>query len=158
MSGQKSFSLTVVIIIFALLAIFIGYLLGNWLLQLVTGGPDEPYEVTEPELPPIEREETVEDPAISEQDFSGEEEYEDEQTAVPEKVLDETGYAVQVGAFEDYGNALALMEELENDGFEPVIVSEDPYRVQLGEADNRSEAESVLEDLIGSGYEAFITH
>ena len=161
MKGQKSFSLTVMIIIMALLAIFVGYLLGNWLLGLVTGngGATE----TEPEQqPPIEQEEIVEPPleegGETEEilDFGEDDLLEEDEQDTEE--ITETGYAVQVGAFDDYGNARALTERLENDGFQPVIVSEDPYRVHLGGAESREEAETVLEELVRQGYDAFIAH
>lgn len=154
MKGQKSFSLTVIIIIMALLAIFIGYLLGNWLLGLVTGEESTPDTETEP--PPIEQEEIVE-PPVDEEETEEILEFGEEDFAEEEEIT-ETGYSVQVGAFADYSNALALTEDLEDEGHDPVIVSEDPYRVHLTGAETREEAESILESLLQQGYEAFIAH
>lgn len=175
MNGKKSFSLTIVIIIFALLAIFVGYLLGNWLLQLVTG-EQAPSEVSEDDFP-VEQEEIVDSPTENgeesdadnddveelpeETELSQDEESLENQEDSGEENLfesEETSYSIQVGSFESYDNAESLQEELENEGYTSDIVSESPYRVHVMGAESREEAESVLEELLESGYQGFISH
>jgi radical SAM protein with 4Fe4S-binding SPASM domain len=58
MDRGNSFSLTIMVIIMALLAIFVGYLLGNWLIQMVTGNTSETNQVVQKR---ITEEEIVED-------------------------------------------------------------------------------------------------
>ena len=58
MSRRNSFTLTVMVIIMALLAIFVGYLIGNWLIQVVTGNPEPNQQVAKEKI--IE-EEIIED-------------------------------------------------------------------------------------------------
>ena len=155
--GQRNFTLTVMIIIMALLAIFVGYLLGNWLIQVVTGDPVDPQHVLDREDPSLREEEIIEDP--EREDTETEEIPPDlERPSDSPDETEETKYMVQVGAFSELVNAERLKKELEEKGFDPDITTEAPFRVRLGSTDEREEAEETLERVQQHGFEAFITH
>lgn len=179
MARQNTFSLTIIIIIVALLAVFVGYLLGNWILQMVTGDPVSPEQASEDEVVEeeiVESEETGgEGELADDEDSEGDEEEEAEEAEgeeaeststediineaedVVEQELGGGVHVVQVGAFESYDNAVSLQEELESEGFDVVVTQDTPHRVQLGAADSREEAEELEEELKSMGYDAFVT-
>lgn len=167
MARGNTFSLTVMVIILAMLGLFVGYLLGNWFIQLVTGESPGTRQVVENKV--VEEEiiveddkaesstndlESVQDEFILEQ---GEFILEDEQKPVREQIKGDV-YVVQVGAFQSYENALTLKEQLAKDGFQAVITEGVPYKVQLGATIDRKVAEETEKKLEALGYDAFITH
>lgn len=164
MNRGNSFSLTIMVIIMALLAIFVGYLLGNWLIQMVTGDTTESQQVARKR---ITEEETVEDNDKNEQIKNKQiksEQSESEQnfidnnknTAESEQLKGDV-YVVQVGAFENQKNAMQLKEELGNEGFQVVVTDTVPYKVQLGATNDREEAEETEKVVENLGFDAFIT-
>ncbi|MFW5999060.1 MAG: SPOR domain-containing protein [Halanaerobiaceae bacterium] len=171
MARQNTFSLTLIIIIVALLAVFVGYLLGNWILQMVTGDPVGPEQASEDEIVEEEiveeSEETQGEADLEEGEAEGETDTEGENTSteniineaedVAEQELGGGVHVVQVGAFESYNNAVKLQEELESEGFDVMVTEDSPHRVQLGATDSREEAEDIKEELETQGYDAFIT-
>jgi cell division septation protein DedD len=152
----------------ALLAIFVGYLIGNWLIQVVTGNPETGQKVTQEK---IIQEEIIEEntnnenqPDTSETSFNKEQDKgADSEQPLPESQINESingqAYVVQVGAFNKYDNALTLKNKLENEGFQ-VVVNDDqvPYKVQLGATKKRTEADKTKDKLKSLGYDAFVTH
>ena len=170
MDRSNTFSLTIMVIIMALLAIFIGYLLGNWLIQFVTGDVP-PHQQVQEESGDIEEEEDFEgvvteevdlDELIEEEDLGDEftpEDTEDteEQDPSPEERPLDSVFVVQVGAFSDFENAQKLKQELEQHNYHVVVNDDrDFYRVQLA-VDNESEAEATKEELEELGYEAIVS-
>ncbi|ACL70185.1 SPOR domain-containing protein [Halothermothrix orenii] len=174
MSRQNTFSLTIMVIVMALLAIFVGYLLGNWLIQMVTGDPGQnTQQVVEDKI--IE-EEIVDDQGNTQKtpspetsgDMTGEENLNGKSVDPDQDVIEykyikqqlqgEEVYAVQVGAFNNYNNALRLKQELEEKGLQAVITEGVPYKVQLGATTDRQEAEQTEKVVESLGYDAFITH
>ncbi len=160
MNRENTFSVTVMVIVMALLAVFVGYLLGNWLIQLVTGNSPDTQQVVERE---IVKEEIIEDsddstgtssliPAPSEKEEDTVENY-----APQEQLMGEV-FVVQVGAFNSYNNAVKLKDELATKGFQAVITEGVPYKVQLGATNKREDAEKKEEELEALGFNAFITH
>ncbi len=171
MSRDSTFSLTIMVIIMALLAVFIGYLLGNWLIQMVTGDVDNSQQVSQDK---IVQEETIKDSSqnidnqnISMGNRSSENNNDDSNNNnndsnntedIVTNQIKGTVYTVQVGAFNNYNNAASLKEELEARGFNVIISDESPYKVQLGATTDRGEAEKTEKEVETMGYNAFITH
>lgn len=165
MNRESTFSLTVMVIIMAILAIFIGYLLGNWLIQLVTEDTSKPGQVVHKE---IEDEEVSQDEG-NEQIITGSgsqpgvEENGDNRglTSSEENIKDQLEgdvFFVQVGAFKNYNNARSLKEKLEAEGFQVFITENEPHKVRVGATTARDEIEKTEEKLKELGYDTFITH
>ena len=66
------------------------------------------------------------------------------------------GYAVQVGAFNNYDNALSLKNELVNKGFEVVITEGKPHKVRVGPSPEKAGAEKIKEEIETIGYNGFV--
>lgn len=73
---------------------------------------------------------------------------------LPEKPL----YKVQVGAYEDQGEANQLMRSLEQNGFQPYVFRQNGlYKVQVGGFEQLSMAVALENQLRSAGYPTFIT-
>ncbi len=149
---NSTFSLTIMIVIMAVLAVFVGYLLGNWLIQMVTGDTAT-HQVMENKI--IE-EETIEDDDNSKDENESSITINDKQSEI-EQIQGEV-FVVQVGAFKNYENALDLKGELESKGFQVIVTEVSPYKVQLGATTDREDAERTEDKVESLGYNAFITH
>lgn len=160
MERRNSLSLTTVVIVLALLALFIGYLLGNWIIQLVVGtSPDDSSQLTESKV--MEEEIIVEDDSDNDLESSTSyisEDKNDKETISINQQLSGDVFVVQVGAFSSYNNAVVLKEELASKGFQAVITEGKPFKVQLGATTDRKTAEETEEKIKKLGYDAFITH
>lgn len=160
MERRNSLSLTTVIIVLALLALFVGYLLGNWIIQLVVGtSPDDSSQLAENKV--VEEEIIVEDDNDSDLESSTSyisKDKNDQETISINQQLSGDVFVVQVGAFSSYSNAVILKEELASKGFQTVITEGEPFKVQLGATTDREKAEKTKEDIKKLGYDAFITH
>ncbi len=166
MDRSNTFSLTIMVIIMALLAIFIGYLLGNWLIQFVTGDIPPHEQVHQEQESGIEgdAEEITTEEDLDLDDFIEDEEIpgddiEEDREETPSEDIHDSVFIVQVGAFSEQENAQRLKNELEEKNFHAVINDDDPdlYKIQMA-ADSENEAEKIRDELIELGYsEAFIT-
>ncbi len=164
MERGNGLSLTVTVIILAIFGLFVGYILGNWFIQLVTGGASEPSQLTsnekiiEEEI--ILEDEETEESYSSEFDFQEETNIEDlnQEIEFTQDQLKGEVYAIQVGAFNSYNNAVSLKEELASKGFQAVVTEGIPYKVQLGATTDRRKAEETKKKIEELGYDAFITH
>lgn len=169
MNRENTFSLTVMVIVMALLAIFVGYLLGNWLIQLVTGSSPETRQVVDKK---IVEEEIIEDEETGEYIYEENDdnnsvndsvsiipsqEEESDEEFIKEQLKGEV-YVVQVGAFNNRNNAEKLQQELANKGYQAIITEGVPYKVQLGATNDREMAEKTEKEVEALGYDAFITH
>ncbi len=166
MERGNGLSLTVTVIILAIFGLFVGYLLGNWFIQLVTGGTSEPSQLLNNQDEKIIEEEIILEDEETEESYSSDfnfgeetsiEEMSQENLSTQNQLRGEV-YAVQVGAFNSYNNALSLQEELANKGFQAVITEGIPYKVQLGATPDRQRAEETEKKIKELGYDAFITH
>lgn len=170
MRRKNGLSLTVTVIVVALLAIFVGYLIGNWLIQIVIGNPDDGTELAGKK---IIKEEIIRDEPDENKnniDFNNRDQNindiiknkEGDTIKKNDFIVNDNNskdvFVVQVGAFNDYGNALALKKELESNGFQVIITEGIPYKVQLGASTERDEAEKIEDEIETLGYNAFITH
>ena len=171
----NTFSLTIMVIIMALLAVFIGYLLGSWLIQLVTGDVRTQQAAQKQE---INQEEIIEDNKDTETSSIPDSTV--NQTTIPtgknqtnnqlknqqnqqnqnysQKQLAGSVYVVQVGAFSNLANAESLKQKLVNKGFQAEVVDDGSlHKVQLATT-SESEAKSKENELEKHGFKAFITH
>lgn len=160
MSRDSTFSLTIMVIIMAILAIFVGYLLGNWLIQMVTGDNPDIQQAGEEEI--IENEIIRDEGEDTEAVEGGEQETtaktsEEDREYLNDQLEGEV-YVIQAGAFSQYENAVSLKQELEESGFDVIITDDPPYKVQVGATTDRNEAEETEKKVEEMGYEAFITH
>ncbi|NLM97973.1 MAG: SPOR domain-containing protein [Halanaerobiaceae bacterium] len=156
MEGTNSMSLKVLVIILMMLGLLVGYLLGNWFIQLVTGERpgnlhflDEGSRVVEEEIILEDEEEE----SASYNYFTG------SFTAQESQIQSKEVFVIQVGAFNSRRNAEELSNELSQKGFPAVIADEKiPYKVQIGAFTDRSKAEEIEKEIEALGYDAFITH
>ncbi|ADQ14546.1 SPOR domain-containing protein [Halanaerobium hydrogeniformans] len=162
--NEKGFSLVVVVIFMSIAALFVGYLLGSWLITFLV-------DDTEDEIAQNEVEEVQEGTLNGISDDLLEDEFVDEQPvddpqAEPGETIEETPtteefsgqYGVQVGAFANYTSALALKNELEELGYEVFITDTSPHQIQVHGYESREDAEEAQSELETEGYEGFIIH
>ncbi len=158
MQKGSTLSLTIMVIFLALLGLFVGYLLGNWIIQLLTGGIPVSEQISENKV--IEEELVVEDESAEQSAktyvLTEDEVYQESDDLVENQLRGEV-YVVQVGAFQHRNNALTLKNELSKKGFQAVITEGIPYKVQLV-ATGKAAAEKMEQEIETYGYDAFITH
>ncbi len=143
-----SFAFTVVVM--CLLAVIVGFIIGNWMLGYVLR-PDE-------DMTTISEEPVVDEEFIAFEDQEEEEEENDflHPDDIEELVL-EDAYLVQLGAFQSRENARNLVAQLHELDYEAFMTEESPYRVQVGGFSSRDQAEEVGQELENLGYEVFIS-
>ncbi|MFW6035501.1 MAG: SPOR domain-containing protein [Halothermotrichaceae bacterium] len=167
MERSSNFSITVAVIILALLGLFVGYLLGNWVIQVVTGDVPEAQQVVEN----TEEDNSDDNTIVEEEIVLEDDDTDDSMTYLNQEKTDNSldtdesnsikgqdVFVVQVGAFNNRQNALTLKQELEAKGFQAIVTEGVPYKVQLGATDNKSEAKETEKKIENLGYQAFITH
>ena len=168
--SNNSMSLTVLVIVLAMLGLLVGYLLGNWFIQLVTGDSPgssqlaEDNKVVEEEII-LEDDETEEsssenyilDPSSQVEENNN---TNDSNNNIQDKQTKSQGvFVIQVGAFNSMQNARELSDKLLEYGFQTVIADESlPYKVQIGAFSDRDKAEEIEKKVEALGYDAFITH
>lgn len=172
---EKGFSLILVVIFMSIAALFVGYLLGSWLIGFLVGDSSQMAEkqsdsvVTEP-LTSIANKEQIESSEVTVQK-NNQAEQEDNKSA--DKKIESTvqnnskqktarnnsagNYSVQVGAFNNYNNALALKNELADKfNYQTLVTDDSPHQVQVTGFSTREEAESAEAKLESAGYNGFI--
>ncbi|MFW6022172.1 MAG: SPOR domain-containing protein [Halanaerobiaceae bacterium] len=165
MERSSGMSLTVLVIVLAMLGLLVGYLLGNWFIQLVTGESPDASQLADTGNKVVEEEIILEDNE-TEESLSGyythdssTSERDDNEENNNNQIQSEDVFVVQVGAFNSKQNAKSLSNELIQKGYQTVITDEAiPYKVQLRAFANRNEAEEMKKEIESLGYDAFITH
>ncbi|MEJ6950429.1 SPOR domain-containing protein [Natronospora cellulosivora (SeqCode)] len=172
MERSNNMSLTVLVIVLAMLGLLVGYLLGNWFIQLVTGGT-ETQHLADSGNRVVEEEIILEDDSSdSEESISNYFSLDDSQgnssnnqnlnnnsISQSQQFSTQGLYVLQVGAFNSRQNALSLTSELQDKGFQAVIAEGGvPYKVQIKAFNNREEAEDMQKEVEALGYDSFITH
>ncbi len=175
---NSRFRFVVFLVIASMLAVFVGFQLGNaFFARQVERDADseEIYEAVPEEIEeeiPAPEEDVVEESPPEVDDLTpdpAEEVPETEEVPLadpaPEEDLEEIeeqegledfNYYVQVGSFGDRNNALYYAETIEADGFQVEVAETEPYRVLVIGGDSREEAEEVEAELRELGYETFI--
>ncbi|MGM0437182.1 MAG: SPOR domain-containing protein [Bacillota bacterium] len=151
--GKKSnFSLTVIVMVFAIITIFVGYFIGNWMIRMAVGSPEQETKLAKQEENEEENTETVEIDKKEENIANSN----DQNNEINTGSFSSGGYAVQIGAFNNYDNALSLKKDLENEGYEVVITEGKPHKVRLGPSQEKEEAEKIKEEIESLGYSGFV--
>ncbi|KXS48168.1 Sporulation related domain-containing protein [Halanaerobium congolense] len=189
--NEDGFSLIIVVIFMSIAALFVGYVMGSWLIsflveddaeiaeeqmnntnvnqQIATETPKEPEEVNNQEnnltAPTSEKDNIVSQPAGTNNSAavdstnaeSNQNNQSTDQTTSTSKTKEiEGNFAVQIGAFSNYNNALAVKNKVEELGYQILITNSSPHQVQVVGYSSRDAAESVLEELKSNGYNGFI--
>ena len=155
MAKKNSFSLTVTVMVFALIAIFVGYFIGNWVIQMAVESPEK--EVAQESKSQVDTKSqddnntTVE---IDSKEKSTSTDGESNKKNIESFTSD--GYAVQVGAFNNFENALSLKQELKAEGFNVIITGGKPHKVRIGPFNGKKEAEKIQNKVESIGYNGYV--
>lgn len=173
---QNGFSLVIIVIFMSIAALFIGYLAGSWLTSFLVdedkskdlaNKAPKTEKISQNSVPKNQKEQTVNNSQNNLTAPTAKEKK--EKTANSTKTQNKsqssnsdqeqkTLFAVQVGAFSDYNNAVLLKDEIEKLGFKVKITDSSPHQVQVVNYSSRTKAESVEKELEAKGYKGFIVH
>ncbi|MFW5873423.1 MAG: SPOR domain-containing protein [Bacillota bacterium] len=168
---SNNFRFIILLILLSMIAIFIGFQVGNSFFASQMESDQEEMEIYEavPESEDIEEDEIEEDVTNEEivtpgeeNEISGEEVLDDSEDneAMEETNSDTTEndaeFYIQVGAFGNGENADNLLEDLEGRGFQGRINGSEPYRVQIVGGNTRDDAEEIANELQSLGFETLI--
>jgi len=187
--NEDGFSLIIVVIFMSIAALFVGYLMGSWLIsflvnddktdlaeeqmntasvnqQLASENEGQPKEVNNQEnnltAPETENKNTVslaentDNSSINTDQKNQNNQAKNEKNNSSERGEIESGFAVQIGAFANYNNALTVKNTVEELGYDLFITDTTPHQVQVVGYSTRKQAEAVLEELKSKGYNGFI--
>jgi len=188
--NENGFSLIIVVIFMSIAALFVGYLMGSWLIsflveddteiaeeqmntsnvnqQLASENKSQPEEVnnqknnlTAPDSGDendVSSTETTDNSTISgnQNNQAQNDQVDTETNNSSERGESQAGFAVQIGAFSNYNNALTVKNEVETLGYDLFITDTTPHQVQVIGYSTRNQAETVLEELKSKGYNGFI--
>lgn len=201
---DSGFSLIIVVIFMSIAALFIGYLMGSWLISFLVD--EDQSQMAQQNNPAVESQNLartnnqIKEKKVNNSDNkltapqNDQEKEKDQMTAnkAAEKPVNtnnnvnkdlavsnsettaagtnnnKTGgnegngnqkageFAVQIGAFTNYSNALALKEKVEKKGYQVLVTESSPHQVQVTGYSTRSKAEAASEELKKDGYPIFI--
>lgn len=182
-NNESGFSLIIVVIFMSIAALFVGYIMGSWLISFMTEESEQQMADNDVEqVQEIGSNESAADnqPEINEESTQGNilnKENEDagkETNGTTEKQNTETAekqiagdsqfeknnlsgtFAVQIGAFNNIDSAISLKKEMEDLGFEAFITESQPHKIRVGAFETREKAEEVEAQLESRDYEGFI--
>ncbi len=170
-SKKSNFRFIVLLILLSMVAVFLGFQIGNSFFASQVATEEEEMEIYEAVPEGEEIDDEVEEEVIDEEivapdedsDISAEtvlDEEPVEQDQPTETDIDtaegDSNYYVQVGAFGNEENANNLKDDLENRGFQARVAGTEPYRVQVAGGETRDEAEGVATELQDLGFETLI--
>jgi len=156
-------SLTLVIIIMAIICVFIGYLVGINLFKWMKNGSTprtqtDNYIVEESQQEDENR--VIEEDNEQQQKATGIESDRNEDNInidTDEMKVDYANfYKIQVGAFSNRANAESLKNELEDNGYSVIIKEVATFKVRVIGTESREETEKIQNELQEIGYETFI--
>jgi cell division septation protein DedD len=178
-NNESGFSLIIVVIFMSIAALFVGYIMGSWLISFMTEESEQ--QIADNDVEQVEElqevssnesaadnqveinEESTQENALNEEtnQITGEQNTEtvEEQTAEDSQFEgnDLSGtFAVQIGAFNNIDSAISLREEMKDLGFEAFITESQPHKIRVGSFETREEAEEVEAQLESRDYEGFI--
>ena len=152
MANKNNFSLTVIVIVFAIITIFVGYFLGNWMIRIAFENPEQNSNITTQEKHEEENEKEVQ----INKDEENVTAVNSQNKNIKNDSFSGAKYAVQVGAFNNYNNALSLKKELENKGYEVMITENTPHKVRVGPSSEKKGAETIKTEIEKMGYNGFV--
>jgi len=182
-NNKNGFSLIIVVIFMSIAALFVGYIMGSWLISFMT-------EESEQQMADNNVEQIEEVQEVSSNELAGDNQAEMNDESIQENLLNEESnddknetlveentesaaaqtaddshfegddlsgtFAVQVGAFNNIDSAISLKEEMEDLGFETFITESKPHKIRVGRFATREEAEESEAQLENREYEGFI--
>lgn len=156
MAKKNSFSLTVTVIVFALIAIFVGYFIGNWVIQMAVESPEK--EVAQESKSQVDTKSQADNSDTTVEIDSKEKSKSNDGDSNKKDIESFTsdGYAVQVGAFNNFDNALSLKQELKAEGFNVIITGGKPHKVRIGPFNGKKEAEKTQNKVESIGYNGYV--
>lgn len=152
MANKNNFSLTVIVIVFAIITIFVGYFLGNWMIRTAFENPEQAKEISKQEE---NQEDDNQEINIDEKNDSVTS-LDSQNENIKTDKFSKASYAVQVGAFNNYNNAQKLKRELENQGYEVLITESKPHKVRVGPSSEKKGAETIKKEIEKMGYNGFV--
>lgn len=159
----ESALLIVSLVVFGVVAIGLGYLLGEYALRMIMKPPAKEGQavvtVSEGGAAPGGSERPAENPGQVESGMKPSASTVQGTGAVQEQAPGEAQpgvYRVQVGAFTEKANADRLAGELKAQGYEVYVTGEPPFRVQVGAFARKENATSMANELKGKGYQVYI--
>ena len=155
-------SLTLVIIVMAIICVFVGYLVGLNLLKWMRGGTDQVAQ-TENSAQTEQSTQQESTSQVPEEEETAETKQVEEDTSSKSSREPETAttnnedvFKIQVGAFSNKANAVSFKNELEEQGYNVIIKEAATFKVRVIGRQSREETEKIEEELIDLGYDTFI--
>ena len=148
---RDKLSLAATLLAVGIVAVFLGYLMGQYAIRLMAEPLMKPTMTTSRPRQSLQ-------PPLEEAVKTDEEPLPTPPPQVVKPPKTNVLYRVQVGAFQEEENARRLGEKLKEEENLPVYLSPGPpYRVQVGAFAERKNAEALRARLQAKGYEAIIT-
>lgn len=175
-SGSNNISLTLGLVVVAIVAVVLGYGMGNYAINMLTtprqhktAAKTTPPQVTEQETVPPENQTPAVETAPGIQTPPSDE-GQQPVTTNPSLVTNmddrDSGsqaqppagklFRVQVGAFASKDNAQTMANKLKALGYQCWVTASAPYRVQAGAFSTRDRAEALKKELKEKGFEAVL--
>ncbi len=168
---QSNFRFIVLLILLSMIAVFLGFQIGNSFFASQVATEEEDMEIYEavPEAEEIEdngiEEDITQEEIVSQEDdndIPGEavldDEPDDQEQPVESSIEEDatSNYYIQVGAFGSEENAINLKNDLENRDFQARVEGTEPFRVQVAGGNDRNSAEEIASELQNLGFETLI--
>ena len=160
-------SLTLVIIVMAIICVFVGYLVGLNLFRWMKGDTDQVAQTENNTQQQTQQQDSSNE--ISSSVEESETETEQAQQVAEEDTTEtqETNqvissgevqnvFKIQVGAFSQKANAESFKNELEEQGYDVIIKEASTFKVRVLGKQTREETEKIEDQLIELGYDTFI--
>jgi cell division protein FtsN len=159
--NKKNKSLTLVVIVMAVICLFVGYLVGVNLLQWMKGGNDqiaqtENKATEEAQISNDNQEITSEQKQENDSSQTEETETQQQTNTTTQNSNYENLFKIQVGAFSNRSNAVSFRNELADKGYNVIIKEAANYKVRVIGKETREETEKIEEELTNLGYDTFI--
>ncbi len=161
MAKKKNKSLTLVVIVMAVICLFVGYLVGVNLLQWMKGGSDQIAQTenqsVEQNQVSNENQEITSDKKQENSTSQVEKSNTQKQTPTSSQNGDYKNlFKIQVGAFSNKSNAEGFQKEVEDKGYNVIIKEAANYKVRVIGKETREETETIEKELSNLGYDTFI--
>lgn len=162
---DDGFSLIIVVIFMSIAALFIGYLMGSWLISFLVDDEqaemaENKQKISQRQNPVPEVQKKTADKKVNNSSNNLTAPKENNQAAgsnkKEQKNQKKVNYGVQIGAFSNYSNALTVKEKIEKMGYQVIVTDSSPHQVQVTGYPSRSQAETAAEELEKEGYPGFI--
>ncbi len=161
MAKKKNKSLTLVVIVMAVICLFVGYLVGVNLLQWMKGGNEqiaqtENKATEETQISNDNQEITSEQTQANESSQTEETEAQQQTNTTTQNDNYDNLFKIQVGAFSNRSNAISFRNELADEGYNVIIKEAANYKVRVIGKETREETEKIEKELTNLGYDTFI--